>query len=91
MIFRQTSALTQLINLYVSRSYHIWKESDLLPWLEKNVHEVLDRVDRSNHIVQDYENKRSKRYQASMPRSICRHIMLSDIKGVVALTDVWRL
>lgn len=60
----------------------------MLPWLEKNVHEVLDRVDRGDAIIADYEAKRVKRYQASMPRSICRHIMLSDIKGVIALTDV---
>lgn len=52
------------------------------------MHEVLDRVDRGEPIVADYEAKRIKRYQASMPRSICRHIMLSDIKGVIALTDV---
>lgn len=60
----------------------------MLPWLEKNVHEVLDRVDKGDPLIQDYDNKRTKRYQATMPRSICRHIMLSDIKGVIALTDV---
>nr|XP_022911646.1 transcription factor 25-like [Onthophagus taurus] len=82
---KQSPVLTQLVLLYVNRSYHIWKESDLLPWLERNVNKVLDRVDKQDPIVKDYEGKRSKRYQGPMPKSICRHIILSDIKGVSPL------
>lgn len=52
------------------------------------MHEVLDRVDSGDPLIADNEIKRSKRFQASMPRSICRHILLSNIKGVIALTDV---
>ncbi|XP_017781090.1 PREDICTED: transcription factor 25 [Nicrophorus vespilloides] len=81
-INKQPLALTQLINLYVHRSYHVWKECDLLPWLEKNVHEVLDRVDRKDPLIKEYEAKRGLRYQGNLPRSIARHIVLSDIKGV---------
>lgn len=87
-VCRQSSALTQLILLYVNRSYHIWKESELLPWLERNVREVLDRIDRADPVVKEYEFKRLKRYQGPMPRSICRHIILSDIKGVSPLPEV---
>lgn len=88
--FRESAALTQLILLYVYRSYYIWKENDLLSWLERNVHKVLDRVDSEDPLVLDYENKRSKRYQGPMPRSIARHIILSDVKGVSPLTEVSR-
>lgn len=70
------------------RSYHIWKENDLLTWLEKNVHIALDRADTGDTIVDEYEEKRLKRYQGPMPRSIARHIILSDIKGVSPLTEV---
>lgn len=70
------------------RNYYIWKENDLLAWLERNVHKVLDRVDKGDALVQDYESKRAKRYQGAMPRSIARHIILSDIKGVSPLTEV---
>jgi hypothetical protein len=87
-IFRQTAALTQLIQLYVSRCYHVWKDSDLMHWLEKNVHVVLDRVDKNDPIAKDYEMKRSKRYQGPLPRSIARHILLSDIKDLTPITDV---
>ncbi|KAJ3662864.1 hypothetical protein Zmor_007185 [Zophobas morio] len=84
---KQPTALTQLIQLYVSRCYHVWKDSDLLHWLEKNVHVVLDRVDKSDPFVKDYETKRAKRYQGPLPRSIARHILLSDIKDLTPITD----
>lgn len=87
---RDSPALTQLILLYVNRGYHVWKENDLLGWLERNVHVVLDRVDAGDPVVQDYEAKRAKRYQGQMPLSIARHIILSDIKGVSPLTNVSR-
>lgn len=66
----------------------MWKENDLLNWLERNVHKVLNRVDDGDPIVQDYEAKRSKRYQGQMPFSIARHIILADIKGVSPTTNV---
>lgn len=79
--------MEQLVKLYVDRSYHIWKESDIVPWFEKNVHEVLDRVDKREPIVLDYESKRSKRYTGFLPRSICRHIILSDCKDIAPLPE----
>lgn len=72
----------------MNRNYHIWKDSDLLPWLEKNVHEILDRVEQNEPLVSDYEAKRVKRYHGPLPQSISRHILLSDVKGVSPLTDV---
>lgn len=74
--------------LYVNRSYHVWKESDLLPWLERNVHLLLDKIDANKINIKDYEAKRVKRYQGPLPRSICRHILLSDIKGVAPIAEV---
>ncbi|XP_018331893.1 transcription factor 25 [Agrilus planipennis] len=84
---KQPAALTQLINLYVNRSYHLWKEPEILPWLERNVNEVLDRVAKGDKIVKDYEQKRLKRYQGPMPLSISRHVILSDVKGVSPLAE----
>lgn len=59
-------------------------------WLERNVHLALDRVDQKDQIIKDFENKRAKRYQGSLPRSITRHIILSDIKDLTPSTDVLR-
>lgn len=82
ILYRQPPALAQLINLYVHRSYHVWKEADLLHWLERNVHAVLDRVDAGDPLAKEYEKKRNMRYQGILPRNISRHILLSDMKGV---------
>lgn len=69
------------MQLYVTRCYHVWKESELLPWLERNVHTVLDRVDHGDSFVTDSESKRAKRYP-TLPRNIHRHIILADFKDV---------
>ncbi|KAG8224133.1 hypothetical protein J437_LFUL001827 [Ladona fulva] len=79
----QTPALLQLIQLYVARNYHIWKEPALLPWLEKNVNRVIERVNSGDPYVKDCEMKRMKRYLGT-PKNIFRHIILSDIKDVSA-------
>ena len=46
-LFSQSTALNMLTSLYVGRSYHLWKDPNLLPWLERNVHQVIARVDTS--------------------------------------------
>ncbi|CAH0547273.1 unnamed protein product [Brassicogethes aeneus] len=84
---KQPASLNTLIALYVNRSFHIWKDSDLLPWMEKNVHEALDRFERMDPVVADNELKRNKLFAGPLPRSISRHIILSDIKGVSPVTD----
>ena len=75
-------ALEKLQNLYVARSFCLWKEADLLPWLQENVHVVLTRVDSKDDYVKYCEVKRSKRYEGKLPKNILRHIILSDIKDV---------
>ena len=76
----QSRGLAMLCALYVGRSFHIWKDPDLLPWLEQNVSKVMERVDsKSDPFVQDCEEKRKVRYQGT-PRNIHRHIAISDIK-----------
>ncbi|ENN77051.1 hypothetical protein YQE_06387, partial [Dendroctonus ponderosae] len=79
-------ALAPLITLFVSRNCHIWKDAVLLPWLEKNVHNVLDRVDQNDPIVQDYFEKRMRRFSGPIPLSIARHIILSDEHKGLQLT-----
>ncbi|PSN57953.1 Transcription factor 25, partial [Blattella germanica] len=69
--------------LYVCRNYHMWKEYGMLEWLEKNVHTVLDRVDKCDPYVAECEEKRKRRYLKS-PWNVLRHIFLSDIKEVTA-------
>ncbi|XP_067652237.1 ribosome quality control complex subunit TCF25-like isoform X2 [Haliotis asinina] len=79
----QTVALKQLIALYIGRSFSCWKEPDAMTWLERNVKEVLARVDRKDPLVEDARQKRSIRYQGT-PRNIYRHIIVSEIKDATA-------
>uniref|UniRef100_A0A1L8DI15 Putative transcription factor 25 n=1 Tax=Nyssomyia neivai TaxID=330878 RepID=A0A1L8DI15_9DIPT len=78
------AALQQLTALYVVRSKIIWRDTEILPWLERNVNTVLDRVDAKDEIVAEFSLKRSQRY-VSPPRAILRHIVLADFKEKVPL------
>ncbi|XP_067133475.1 ribosome quality control complex subunit TCF25 isoform X2 [Centruroides vittatus] len=75
----QSAALSQLIALYIGRCYLIWKDQEIMSWLENNVQEVLQRVEDKDPYVADCEEKRKIRYK-STPRNVVRHIILSNIK-----------
>ena len=77
------SALDNLIQLYIGRSFHTWKDPDLLPWLERNAHSCMDDMDADACVTSDYDEKRNVRYQGT-PRNVFRHIILSDIKDATA-------
>uniref|UniRef100_A0A182Y114 Uncharacterized protein n=1 Tax=Anopheles stephensi TaxID=30069 RepID=A0A182Y114_ANOST len=79
-------ALQQLMSLYVCRSKLVWRDAELLPWLERNVNAVLDRVDAKEDVIAEYATKRSQRY-ANPPRQVLRHIVLSDFKEKVPLAQ----
>ncbi|XP_059469936.1 ribosome quality control complex subunit TCF25 [Neocloeon triangulifer] len=75
-------ALAQLVQLYVARCWPVWKEPELLPWLERNTHAVLARVDSKDPLVSECDGHRRRRYQGNPPRNITRHIVLADLKEV---------
>ncbi|KAJ8682073.1 hypothetical protein QAD02_017865 [Eretmocerus hayati] len=77
-----SESLEKLQSLYVARSFHLWKEADILPWLENQVHVVLHRVDDKDDYVKFCQTKRSKRYLGKLPRNIMRHLIVSDLKDV---------
>jgi len=76
-------ALEKLQNLYIARSFHLWKETDILPWLEECVHAVLNRIESKDDYIKYCQVKRSKRYQGRLPKNILRHIILADMKEVI--------
>ncbi|XP_056667116.1 transcription factor 25 isoform X2 [Monodelphis domestica] len=79
----QPPALTQLVALYIGRTYSLWKDSTIMAWLETNVREVLQRVDAGEPTVEESERRRKVRYQ-SAPRNIYRHVILSEMKEATA-------
>lgn len=82
----QPLPLQQLTSLYVCRTKMIWRDTDILPWLEKNVALVLDQVDKNDPVVEEFCQKRNQRY-TNTPRPILRHIILSDFKEKVPLAQ----
>ena len=76
---RQPGALQLLTSLYAGRAHHLWRDVTILPWLERNVHAVLDLVDAQAAVIKEAEEKRGRRYQGT-PKNIYRHVILSDIK-----------
>ncbi|XP_054735841.1 transcription factor 25 [Anastrepha obliqua] len=80
----QSPSLHQLVALYICRAKVVWRQNDMLPWLERNVNVVLDMVDQKDEVITDYNQKRAVRY-VSPPRQILRHVILSDYKEKVPL------
>jgi len=56
----------------------------MLDWLERNVHVVLDRVDKCDAFVVECEEKRKRNYQKA-PRNVLRHVVLSDTKEAMEI------
>lgn len=56
----------------------------MLDWLERNVHMVLDRVNKCDAFVVECEEKRKRNYRKA-PRNVLRHIVLSDIKEAMEI------
>ena len=50
-------ALKQLIAVYVGRCFACWKEPEVVVWLEKNVKEVIKRVNNKDPVVEEYAEK----------------------------------
>ena len=65
LFFRQPAALQLLSGLYCGRAHHLWRDPAILPWLEKNVHAVLDLVDSNATIIKEAAEKRQIRYQVN--------------------------
>ncbi len=42
--------------------------------------QLLDKIDRGDEVVKDFEAKRKRRYAASTPRNMLRHVLLTDHK-----------
>lgn len=54
---REPAALTQLVTLFVTRNYPLWKEPEVAEWLERNVRELLKGVTAEEDIVSQNRDK----------------------------------
>jgi len=44
-------AVTQLIAIYIGRSHLLWKDKDIMSWLEGNVREVIKRITNNDPFI----------------------------------------
>lgn len=80
-------ALQQLMSLYVARCKIVWTgDAEILLWLERNVHVVLDKVDNKDDVISEYAAKRNRSFPHP-PRNILRHVILSEFKEKVPVAD----
>ena len=80
----EAPGLEVLERLYVHRSYHFWKDPDMLPWLERCTKKVIEMVGKKHKIIAKYAEMRKTRYSGA-PKSIWRHVVISDIKELTTL------
>lgn len=80
---RDPIALKQLEALYIGRTYHAWKDPEVIDWLALNARIVLEKVDAQDPLVDQCKQKRQVRYRGT-PRNVYRHIIMSDIKDATA-------
>lgn len=80
--------LNQLVSLYTARSFHCWKDPDVLIWLERNSRAFMDAFDAGRitpKALDDIAAKQMARF-VKTPHNVKRHVVVSDIKE--ALADV---
>eukprot|EP00731_Ephydatia_muelleri_P026995 Em0018g1095a len=80
---RDPTALRVLIKLYIERSHSLWKEPEVISWLECNCRQVVARVDSKDPLVETCAEQRGRRYLGT-PTNVYRHVVVSEFEQVVA-------
>ncbi|KAI1305329.1 Transcription factor 25 [Halotydeus destructor] len=81
-------AVEHLVSLYAGRTYLLWKEKEVLLWLERTVRSVVQSISSRDTAIIKLQNQsselRKKFYTQGTPRNVLRHIVLSGIKDASA-------
>ncbi|KJE89045.1 transcription factor 25 [Capsaspora owczarzaki ATCC 30864] len=79
--------LHQITTLYVERSFSLWKEPEVAPWLLRVANSVMQLYDAKSPVSEAGLHVR-KTFYVKTPLNVVRHIVLSDLKGAIgALTQ----
>lgn len=77
--------LDLLIRLYVSRTYMLYKDRDVIAWIEGNVSAIVKQV-ANNEIDKSIQVRVNSYFVGASPRNLLRHIILSDLpKELISL------
>jgi len=56
-IFSTPQGLLLLCHLFVERNYSLWKDPEVLAWLERNVKTVIGSLSERDSVVREYAKK----------------------------------
>lgn len=71
----------------MERSHHVWKNAELLLWLERNVHEVLTMVENKNPEITECQTRRMIWFKPTLPINIKRHLIICDLSDILMLAN----
>ncbi|KAI9137002.1 transcriptional repressor TCF25-domain-containing protein [Paraphysoderma sedebokerense] len=80
------SILDGLVELYVERSAPLWKEPEVVEWVNKNLPLALQTVENRSdpHVTKSYEVREEFYTADRLSRNVYRHIVISDIQTLNA-------
>lgn len=73
-------AVDLLVNLYAQRSSILWKTKQVSAWLERNVATMVSKFANKEIVDQGQQLEYWSSFRGPSPRSLLRHIILSDLK-----------
>ncbi|KAI8089506.1 transcriptional repressor TCF25-domain-containing protein [Halteromyces radiatus] len=85
--FTQTTTddyLTLLLTMYVDRIKDLWKEPEVLNWLQVNISHVLKDNSYHNGALTSIPRENSSNEDA-LPMNVCRHVLLQDRREWLSL------
>ncbi|KAI9202059.1 transcriptional repressor TCF25-domain-containing protein [Polychytrium aggregatum] len=84
--------LQVLLDLCSTYSRPLWKQPEVLAWMNTNISAVLGMInDLRDPLKLEGEQIRATRFNKDVPRSICRHIVVSEFNALMsALSGVAR-
>ena len=56
-IFSSPQGLVLLCHLFVERNYSLWKDPEVLAWLERNVKILIESLEEKENLVRDWAKK----------------------------------
>ncbi|KAL7287625.1 hypothetical protein TKK_0018270 [Trichogramma kaykai] len=73
-----SGGLQQVQELFINRSYHVWKNKDVLLWLENQYNAVIARINVETDYINEVIMQRHNEYR-HLPLDIKRHLVLSGL------------
>ena len=77
----QLQIVTCMCKLYANRVYHIWKQPEVMKWLERATKRAIERVGKKEPSIEKSIHNRKTLYKGT-PRNIYRHFILSEVNDV---------